>query len=214
MRSVSGLAIATALASIFADGALGQALHDSAGVPQPHLAKARAYAAQEKSWRHPGLGSCYWDDGQPIANMNRDLSGRKVFDNLYYVGNGKYGVYAIDTRDGIILIDSMNNQEEVDKYILPNMKSVGLDPARLKILILSHGHGDHFGGAAYLQQKYGVRTYMSAADWDDSLRQNLRPEQGRPPKRDLTVNDGDVIALGEQKITVYISPGIRPDRCR
>jgi metal-dependent hydrolase (beta-lactamase superfamily II) len=47
----------------------------------------------------------------------------------------------------------MNTQGEVDKYTLPNMKTVGLDPSRLKILIMSHGHADHFGGGKYLVER-------------------------------------------------------------
>jgi metallo-beta-lactamase class B len=200
-------ALGTALA---ASSAAAQALWDSASVPQPHLAKARALAAQEKGWRHPGLGVCYWDDGQPADNMARDVPGRKVFDNLYYVGSGQDAVWAIDTPDGIILLDAMSNPKDVDTYILPGLKNVGLDPARLKLLIVSHGHADHFGGAQYLKDKFGVRITMSAVDWDFSQRQKLRPNQSPPPQRDLTVADGETIRFGGVSLKSFISPGHTP----
>ena len=46
------------------------------------------------------------------------------------------------------------------------MKKLGLDPAQIKYVIVSHGHGDHSGGAKYLQDKYGAHVILSAADWD------------------------------------------------
>ena len=67
-----------------------QATWNSADVPQPHLAKARAIAAEDNSWRHAGLVTCYPNDGQASQNVNKDPSGFRVFDNVYYVGDGKY----------------------------------------------------------------------------------------------------------------------------
>ena len=46
------------------------------------------------------------------------------------------------------------------------MKKLGLDPAQIKYVIVSHGHGDHSGGAKYLQDKFGARVILSEADWD------------------------------------------------
>jgi metallo-beta-lactamase class B len=203
-------ALAALGAVVAASGAAAQALWDSANVPQPHLAKARAYAAQSRGWRHPGLGVCYWDDGQPAGNMARDVPGQKVFDNLYYVGSGEDAVWAIDTPEGIILLDAMSNPKDVDTYILPGLKNAGLDPARLKLLIVSHGHADHFGGAQYLKERFGVRVTMSAVDWDLSQRQKLRSNQAPPPARDLTVVDGETIRFGGVSLKTVISPGHTP----
>ncbi|SEJ74078.1 metallo-beta-lactamase class B [Sphingobium sp. AP50] len=193
-----------------ASTAAAQALWDSGNVPQPHLAKARALAAQSKGWRNPGLGVCYWDDAQPAANMAREEPARKLFDNLYFIGSGQDSVWAIDTPDGIILLDAMSNSKDVDTYVLPGLKAVGLDPARLKMLIISHGHADHFGGAQYLKDRFGVRIIMSAIDWDFSQTQKLRPNQSPPPARDLTVSDGETIRFGGVALKTFISPGHTP----
>lgn len=199
--------VALSLGSAFA-----QATWDSAIVPQPHLAAALALAAQENSWRHPGLVSCYWTEGVSAQDVNKHPGGYKVFDNLYFVGNGKMNVYAIDTSDGIILIDSMNNQAEVDQYILPNMKTVGLDPTRIKILILTHGHADHFGGSKYLVDRYHMRTYLSEADWAWAEKVSQEPgySRGMPTKRDMIIKDGDTIKLGDESIKAYLTPGHSP----
>ena len=51
-------------------------------------------------------------------------------------------------------------------------------------MIVSHGHLDHAGGAKFLQEKYGARLLMSAADYD------LLDQQNPPwkPKRDMVVD--------------------------
>src|SRR5215472_1589991 len=89
----------------------------AANLSQPHLKAALALAAQENTWRHPGLVSCFWTEGVSAQDVNKDPGGYKIFDNLYFVGNNKLSVYAIDTSDGIILTDAMNTPAEVDKYL-------------------------------------------------------------------------------------------------
>jgi hypothetical protein len=65
--------------------AAAQATWDSANVPQPHLAAALALAAQENSWRHPGLVSCYWAEGVSAQDANKEETGRsyEAFDKSF-----------------------------------------------------------------------------------------------------------------------------------
>lgn len=209
------VAISIATAARGSDGYT--AFPEVADVPQPHLEKALAIAARQNSWRHPALITCYPYEGQPSQNVNMNPHGTKIFDNLYYVGNGKYGTYAIDTSDGIILIDSMNNGKEVEENILPRMREVGLDPNRLKILIISHGHADHFGGSKYLIDNYGVQVYESAIDygyakerWVEVLKEGNSRKQGPPPDSGNIAVDGGTIELGGTVIRTFITPGHTP----
>jgi metallo-beta-lactamase class B len=91
----------------------------------------------------------------------------KAFDNLYFVGADWVSAWAIKTSDGIILIDALNNQVEAAALIEGGMRKLGLDPAQIRYVVVTHGHGDHYGGAPYLAQKYGARVVMSEADWTD-----------------------------------------------
>jgi metallo-beta-lactamase class B len=149
------------------------------------------------------------------AEPQRAVDIVKVFDNLYYFGFNTVGAWAIPTSQGIILIDSLNTVKEAEEIIEPSLKKVGLNPADVKMIIVGHGHFDHFGGAPYFQQKYGSKVAMSKVDWDmiEKPNPNARgPQANRPlPKRDVeVVSDGQKITLGDETITLRITPGHTP----
>jgi metallo-beta-lactamase class B len=141
----------------------------------------------------------------------------KIFDNVYLFstkGGGYGGVtsYAINTSAGIILIDATYDYS-VKEEVEGNLKKVGLDPRNIKALFITHGHGDHFGGAMYLQELYSPHVYMSATDWDLMLEQAQagRGQMGQPvPQRDVTVTDGQKFTLGDLTMTIYLTPGHTP----
>ena len=103
-------------------------------IPQPHLAKARAIAFGENGWKFPALITCYPDEGQSAEHVIKDPGPGKAADNLYFLGTGIVAAWAVDTSDGIILIDTLDNQAEVDKFIIGGLQHFGLDPARIKTM--------------------------------------------------------------------------------
>ncbi len=83
------------------------------------------------------------------------------------------------------------------------LRTLGLNPADIKYVIVSHGHGDHAAGAKHIQEKYGARVIMSAADYDLLDRQN----PSWKPKRDMVATDGQRLTLGDTMVTLYLTPG-------
>jgi metallo-beta-lactamase class B len=132
----------------------------------------------------------------------------KVFDNLYFVGGKLHSSWALTTKDGIILIDTIYpyNSEEL---IVGGMKKVGLDPAQIKYVLISHAHGDHIGGAETLQKRYGARIVMAGPDWDWVEKYPNRYKT-MAPKRDIVATDGMKITLGETAVTIWLTPGHTP----
>src|SRR5712691_7504705 len=128
----------------------------------------------------------------------------KVFDNLYFVGQTEYSVWAVTTSEGIIVIDTIFDYS-VEEEVAGGLKKLGLDGANIKYAIVSHAHPDHHGGAKFLQDRYGARVIMSAADWDVLDRTN-----GTKPKRDMVATDGQKLTLGDTTLTLYITPGHTP----
>ena len=110
-------------------------------------------------------------------------------------------VWAVTTSAGIILIDAIFDYS-VDDEVAGGLKALGLDPATIKYVIISHGHADHSGGAKYLQDRFNAHVLLTAADWD-----LLDRSSGTKPKRDLVATDGQKLTLGDTTITMYTTPG-------
>jgi metallo-beta-lactamase class B len=130
----------------------------------------------------------------------------KVFDNLYFLGQTEYSSWAVTTSQGIIVIDTIFDYS-VDDEVVGGMKKLGLDPSQIKYAIVSHGHGDHSGGAKYLQDKFGTRVILSEADWDLLERTRSNPNAQPVPRRDMVATDGMKLTLGDTTLTLYITPG-------
>ena len=88
--------------------------------------------------------------------------------------------------------------------ILGGFKKLNLDPANIKYIILTHGHGDHVNGAKYLQDTYKPRVILGGPDWTTLDNPNFR---GPKPTRDIEGVDGQKVTLGDTTITLYLTPG-------
>jgi metallo-beta-lactamase class B len=162
----------------------------------PHgAAGAGPRPAQGRAQRPPG----------PPERSTWHVEPVKVFDNLYFLGQSEYSVWAITTSEGIIVLDTIFDYS-VEDEVVDGMKKMGLDPAKTKYAVVSHAHPDHDGGARYLQEHYGTRVIMSPADWDVLDKQTF----GTKPKRDMEATDGQKLTLGDTTLTLYITPGHTP----
>jgi metallo-beta-lactamase class B len=130
----------------------------------------------------------------------------KVFDNLYFVGTKIHSAWALTTSDGIILIDTLYTWAS-PPAIVEGLKKLGLDPKSVKYTIISHGHGDHVGGAK-LMQDLGSRIIMGGPDWD-FVEQSVHrfPEK---PRRDIIAADGQKVTLDDTTVTLVATPGHTP----
>lgn len=136
----------------------------------------------------------------------------KVFDNLYYVGLGYVSAWALTTSDGIILFDTLDNPAEAKRYIVGGLKTLGLYPENIKYIIIMHGHGDHYGGARYMQDRFpNAHLLMSEADYllaEKSASSGKGPfAKVPPPRRDMVITDSEKLTLGDTTIPLYITPG-------
>lgn len=129
----------------------------------------------------------------------------KVFDNFYWLGTKEHSSWAVTTSAGILLIDTLFDYA-TEPEIVEGLKKLGLDPAQIKYVVLSHGHGDHDGGVKMLQDMFHPHVVFSAADWDLAEHDTRNPI----PKRDMVATDGEKLTLGDTTITLYITPGHTP----
>ena len=70
-------------------------------------------------------------------------------------------VYLIDMGE-LVLIDSGAGWS-VDK-IINNIKELGLDPQKLGMILLTHCHIDHIGGAPDIRKRYGSKLCIHELD--------------------------------------------------
>lgn len=133
----------------------------------------------------------------------------KVFDNLYYVGMDNISAWALTTSEGIILFEAMMvaNWEQT---IVRGLETLGLDPNDIEYIVIGHAHNDHFGGAAFLQRRYGANVLMGEPDWDHIL---TWPQIGTPapiPSKHRGIQDGDTLTLGDTTVRFVATPGHTP----
>ncbi|MFG3552352.1 MBL fold metallo-hydrolase [Streptomyces sp. NPDC047725] len=130
----------------------------------------------------------------------------RMLDDLWYIGDRYVGQYILKTADGgFVLIDSLNNSSEVTKYTIPALQALGMTaPSQLKGVILSHGHGDHDGGASQLRALFGpdLPIYMGSAD--------AAGKTYAPTPIDSTDNKPQFITLGGTRIAAQSVPGHTP----
>lgn len=153
----------------------------------------------------PGRGTAAPPSAAPRQPPPREqwyMDPVKVFDNLYFVGTQEHGAWAVVGSEGIIVVDALYDYA-VEDAVVGGLKRLGFDPARIRYVIVSHGHGDHHGGAKLLQDRFGARLVMGSDDWALVERDARNPR----PRRDIVATDGMRIAVGDASVTLHLTPG-------
>jgi len=151
------------------------------------------------------------DAPAPRLDPNRArayLEPKKAFDDLYWMGTPSRSTWALTTSDGIILYDTQGVYD-AEEIIVGGLKKLGLDPAQVKYVIISHAHENEVGGAKLMQERYGAHIVMGAGDWD-MVAASVNGFPNGKPKRDMVAMDGMKITLGGKTVTIYLMPGHTP----
>lgn len=77
---------------------------------------------------------------------------RRDYTNAHVVARG----------DAFFMVDA--GLEANAPALAEDLRHEGFDPARLRAIVLTHGHADHAGGAGYFQRTFGTRIVASRAD--------------------------------------------------
>ena len=132
----------------------------------------------------------------------------KVADNFYFIGEKDHSSWALVGSQGIIVIEALFHYAVADE-VTGGLKKLGLNVNNVKYAVMSHAHGDHDGGAAYLQDSIpGVRLVYGAADWDAVDQSTNRP--GGKPKHDMVGTDGMTLSVGDASMQILTMPGHTP----
>lgn len=136
----------------------------------------------------------------------------KIFENLYFVGTKPASVHIIDTKDGLIMLDTGYQQSLY--VVIDNMYQVGLNPHDIKYILLTHGHIDHFGAAKALKELSGAKIALGKEDKDYangkldlSYAKELNMVFNETFEPDILLSDGDEITLGNTTVRAVATPG-------
>ena len=157
-----------------------------------------------KSWRSP-------NPHKPLFGQeNPPFPATRFFDQLSYIGNPNVGCFVLETSEGLILLDCMEPLDEHHELILKGLADLGLDPKDLKAILVTHGHGDHYGSADRFREKYGCRIYMSRTDYAFARQDTKGPMGAMQFEIYDFLEDGEVFTLGDTKVHAFATPGHTP----
>jgi metallo-beta-lactamase class B len=157
----------------------------------------------------PQRGAPAPDAAAPREDSNRKaayMAPKKAFDDVYWMGTEGVSAWLLTSSEGYILYDTANVHDAED-VLIGGMKKLSLDPAKVKYVIVSHGHRGESGGAYLFQSRYGA--HIVTADWD-LIEGSVYGYPTGKPKRDVVATDGMKITLGDRTVTLYLTPGHTP----
>ena len=131
----------------------------------------------------------------------------QVTDDVWYQGDQYVGQYILKNNNSFMLLDTLNNATEAQTYTTPALVSLGLSTQLpLDSVFLTHGHGDHDGGAQYLRNTYNPHIYLGSADLYLGT-SNGAPKSYAPTTIDSVNYHPKEISMGGRSVIVFPTPG-------
>lgn len=136
----------------------------------------------------------------------------RIAGNLYYIGDQKVCSHLVDTGDGLLVFDS--GFPCTTHLMLQAIWELGFDPKDVKIIIHSHEHFDHIGGACEFQTLFGTKLAVSRAGAevmrDHPEQVYMEASEGKHSPiftPDILLEDGEVFTLGNTSVRCVLTPG-------
>lgn len=137
----------------------------------------------------------------------------RIAGNLYYVGDNYQADYLIVTPQGNILINTGYHSNVPG--IKTSIEKLGFKYNDIKILLISHAHGDHEGGAALVKKETGAKYMVMDADVsvvESGGKTDFRygsdaTERYQPAKVDRILHDHDQVKLGGTVLVAHLTAG-------
>ncbi len=129
--------------------------------------------------------------GPPVTRVLADISITKL--SVGPMDNNAYLLVCLHTGDGL-LIDAANDPERI-----ADMLGTGPDRPRLRSIVTTHSHQDHWQALGAVAGQTGANLYAGAADAADL-----------PVPTDVPLGQGDVVPLGATQLESIALRGHTP----
>jgi glyoxylase-like metal-dependent hydrolase (beta-lactamase superfamily II) len=151
---------------------------------------------------------CGYTDNPGFVNIVRSWNTIKIpltqiAGDTWYLGSKYVGQYILRSPTGFVLVDSLNNTAEARDLTIPALQSLGLSASLpLQGVYLTHGHGDHDGGANYLRQTLNPPIYLGSGDANNKAYNPIRIDSTNLAPQPITI--------GGRTLTLIPTPGHTP----
>lgn len=140
---------------------------------------------------------------QQVIADNARLPLTKIFDDVWYVGSRYVGEYVFKSSSSFLVLDAPFSAADTQQYTVPALTSLGVGSSLpAKDLLLTHGHGDHDGGALEVKTRYGARVLLGSGD--------ATGKDYAPYVLDSSDLNPVRMTLGGRSVTLLATPGHTP----
>jgi glyoxylase-like metal-dependent hydrolase (beta-lactamase superfamily II) len=136
--------------------------------------------------------------------------GGKVTDRCYLIRHGDQAMLwdtglPAATKDKPMEQNGMT--ASIDRTIVDQLAQIGVKPADIKVVGISHMHGDHTGQAADFAQ---ARLVIGKEDYDQTAGKDDPFGPWRGTGKAVTASDADVDVFGDGDVVTLFMPGHTP----
>jgi len=145
-------------------------------------------------------------------DWTKPFPAHRIVGPVYYVGTTDLACFLITSPQGHILINT--GLSDSGPQIRKSIESLGFKVSDVKILLTNQAHFDHVAAMAEIKRETGARLLATQPDkavLEDGGKSDffLVKEDYRftPITVDSTLQDGQVINLGDIRLTTHLTPG-------
>lgn len=150
---------------------------------------------------HPWVAACEdWDEWDKPGPAFR------IYGNTWYVGTCGISAILITSEEGHVLTDT--GTEAGADVVLDNIRSLGFDPADIKLLLNSHEHFDHVGGLIKVQEatnapivtsREGMEVIASGKDHRDDPQFGMHEPMRPLPQSSYAIEPYPILSHQDEK---------------
>jgi glyoxylase-like metal-dependent hydrolase (beta-lactamase superfamily II) len=150
------------------------------------------------------------------------INTEEIISGVYLIGGSGItsaddaAIYLIDFAGTLVLIDSGAGKSA--SQIVRNIEMLGLNPANISDLILTHCHIDHIGSAPFFRKQYGTKiliheldakavetgdSFKTAANWYGTTFPSMPVDQ-------QLKGDHEILKFGQEELHCLHTPGHTP----